>query len=171
MRRFLLICIFAWGVGNANLHAEENIYVEAFAHFIDSILVNSHSYVEGDTICIKEAFGITDKFPSVIKGYHIRIINEFNHGRIPNIKKVTNRYISQVYFIYPMRVRCNYPKEKDLTLDVGIHDGLILDQDGKLIRNARSVYRFEFNYCKEDGTIHFWRVNGGYYNGPCPWLK
>ena len=81
--------------GNEMVYARD-LYAEAFTHFLESKLM-SECYKDGDTICIKQAFGITDFFPKEIKGHPIRIVNEFDCKNIPkntHWKGVTYLYIS-----------------------------------------------------------------------------
>lgn len=173
MKKIFLISLFIIGCWDFKLHAEEDLYVDAFSRFIKLCLLNI--YEKGDTICVKEVFGITEKFPKEIEGFPIQIINEFNCYKLPQPQArwfLGHSYpYTPIYYIYPMRVYCE-PSKDDLIMAIGINDGLAINKKGEFKNGyLMGVYVFEYIFDKEEGYIHFWRQTGGVLGSPVPWYK
>lgn len=165
----------------------KNLYTEAFTHFYDEVLYKC--YGNGDTICIKQVFGITDFFPKEIKGHPIRIVNEFDCENIPKNKlmqgvaydriesdsgtiyreKHVSYYVHQIYYIYPMSI--SFVNET-LRISVEINVALYWEDDKREMRDpyTNNSYYVDFMYNKEANDVVYCGMGGGGCAGPVPWI-
>lgn len=163
LKKFLLLFFLFW---NEQLLFADNLYVDAFYHFIELVL--SNRYDKGDTICIKEVFGITDAFPSEINGYSIMKVNEQNVDDIPVVKGMGDCK-RMVYYIYPLRFVL---KNSDIKVYVGIQDELCLQEHGNKLNRAieemRAKWFFFYKYDKETERFDYVSYDGA-LSSPAPW--
>ena len=182
---WMLLLSFLLLMGNDMVYAK-NLYTEAFTHFYDEVL--DKCYEDGDTICIKQVFGITDFFPKEIKGHPIRIVNEFDCENIPKNMHIqgftysksesdsgtirredVSYYVHQIYYIFPMRISF---LNGTLRIDVGISFALYWEDDKKEMRDpsTNDLYSILFTYNKETNDVEYSGMSSGLYTGPIPWI-
>lgn len=169
MKKIILLFVIIWESLNINLHAEKDLYVEAFTRFVDTVLC--FRFEKGDTICVKETFGITEKIPSEIGGYKIRIVNEFECENMPTKRDNKGNLYRQVFYIYPMNIY-HYSWKKEPVIGISINDNLILNEKNESRYNSPHMLLFNFEFIFEEETkdIYFWRYGCGGFSGRLPWL-
>ncbi|MCR5496806.1 MAG: hypothetical protein K6F48_03110 [Paludibacteraceae bacterium] len=173
MRKLVILILLLLLKSGRDMAYTKDLYVDAFTHFVDSIL--SYRYEKGDTICIKQVYGITDNFPKEINGYSIRIVHELNCDNIPKNTKYTSRYTTdvcyrQIYYIYPMIIGVSDTKG-DLSAGIAINDGLVMSDEKKVIcQSLGTLFMFEYVYCKETGNVEFRGMGSCATTREIPWL-
>ena len=179
----ILMALFPLHVGSNMVNAKD-LYVEAFTRFFDKYLYER--YEDGDTICIKQVFGITDFFPKEIKGHPIRIVNEFDCENIPKNthrkgisytksdsgtinKEHVSFYVHQIYYIYPIKISF---VNDTLSIGVGISGALYWEDDKREMHDpyTNTVYVFLFTYNKETNDVEYYGMGSGGNAGPVPWI-
>ena len=146
-----------------SLYAKD-LYVETFTRFFDCCLRNYHK--EGDTIYIKQVFGITEYFPSKIEEFPIRIINELNIGTHSNSE--SGRCKLCMFYIYPAHA---YVIDGVLYMQIKIKNDICLDESFKQFGIYPNImHAFYYKYNEETEDIEFVRRENYEYTGPTPWL-
>ena len=168
MKNIIITCLFIFECWSSPIHAKNNYYIDAFTRFVDSVLCYNHE--KGDTICVKESLGITDRLPNEISGYKILIVNEFNCSNIPVKESRKGNLYSKIYYIFPMQIGYS-PNGEEIIMNVSFLDAIVLNEKKESVYNGDfGFYYFDYKFNREKNDFQFWRHGAGGISVHTPWL-